>query len=258
MPDGAHPLAASTRGSLLPDQTLSLELDPSLRPEDYRPVFRAHGRLHVPGLLTPASARSALEALQAASGWTRSIHLDAGSDLDIPVEDFDALPPDERRRLEDGLADASSDSLQYMFDTVRVSGALQRGEILSADMQALFDFMNGEALLGFVRALTGDDRCAFADVMATRYLPGHFLTAHGDEHPTERRLYAYVLNLTPVWRADWGGVLMFLDGDGHVAEGYVPAFNALNIFRVPQTHAVSAVSRLARTPRLSITGWIHG
>lgn len=50
---------------------------------------------------------------------------------------------------------------------------------------------------------------------------------------------------------------MFLDEDGHVAEGYVPAFNALNIFSVPQTHAVSMVTRFAQFPRLSVTGWIH-
>lgn len=50
---------------------------------------------------------------------------------------------------------------------------------------------------------------------------------------------------------------MFLDEDGHVAEGYVPAFNALNIFSVPQTHTVSMVTQLARMPRMSVTGWIH-
>ena len=59
------------------------------------------------------------------------------------------------------------------------------------------------------------------------------------------------------WRADWGGLLLFQDADGHVSEGYVPKFNALNLFAVPQTHAVSQVASFATASRLSITGWIR-
>jgi hypothetical protein len=48
-----------------------------------------------------------------------------------------------------------------------------------------------------------------------------------------------------------------LDQDGHVSEGYTPAYNALNLFRVPQRHAVSYVAPFAGAPRLAITGWIR-
>ncbi|HEY0053572.1 MAG TPA: 2OG-Fe(II) oxygenase family protein, partial [Caulobacteraceae bacterium] len=97
----------------------------------------------------------------------------------------------------------------------------------------------------------------YCDVMATRYLPGHFLTAHDDHADGQDRLFAYVLNLTGRWRADWGGMLLFLDEEDHVAEGYMPAFNSLNIFRVPQRHAVALVAPYADGPRLAITGWIR-
>lgn len=59
------------------------------------------------------------------------------------------------------------------------------------------------------------------------------------------------------WRADWGGLLLFQDADGHVSEGYVPKLNALNLFAVPQTHAVSQVASFVTASRLSITGWIR-
>lgn len=163
----------------------------------------------------------------------------------------------QRAELEHSLTDSSTDSVKYIFDTVRITPEIQAGRDVAEPLRAVHEFVNGRPFLDFITQLTGDDRVAFADVMATRYLRGHFATAHADELPTQRRLYAYVLNLTPEWRADWGGVLTFLDNDGHVAEGYVPKFNALNVFSVPQTHAVSVVSRLARAPRLSITGWIH-
>lgn len=236
---------------------LPLRLNSGLQPLVYRPIFHAHGRLHVPDILDPASAQALHATVAVADDWTRSIHIGAGADYDIPVADLDALSAEERAGFERSLADSSSDNLQYMFDTVRISARLKDGRSVADPLRVVHDFLNGPDFMRFVVEMTGDDRLAFADVMATRYLPGHFLTAHGDEHPEEKRLYAYVLNLTPIWRADWGGVLMFLDEDGHVAEGYVPAFNALNIFSVPQTHAVSMVSRLARAPRLSVTGWIH-
>ncbi|MFJ6025727.1 2OG-Fe(II) oxygenase [Brevundimonas sp. NPDC092305] len=236
---------------------LPLVLNPAHRPSAYGSVFKTHGRLHIPGILTPASGQALYQALTSAEDWTRSIHVREGEDLDISVKELESLSPEERATLERSLAESSSDSLQYIFDTVRISAEIRAGRPMAEPMRAIDDFINSAAFLEFVGQVTGDDRLAFADVMATRYLPGHFLTAHGDENPREQRLYAYVLNMTPVWRADWGGVLMFLDEDGHVAEGYIPAFNALNIFSVPQTHAVSMVTRLAQTPRLSITGWLH-
>ena len=237
--------------------SLSLRLNAAHKPAAYRAVFGRHGRLHVPGFLEPASAQALHQTLQTAEDWTRSIHLEEGRDIDVSVRELEALSPGERAEFERSLVSSSTDSLQYIFDTVRISSELKAARPVAAAMKTVHDFINGRAFLKYVSELTGDDRLAFADVMATRYLPGHFLTAHGDENPKEQRLYAYVLNLTPVWRADWGGVLMFLDSDGHVAEGYIPAFNALNIFSVPQTHAVSMVTSLARTARLSITGWIH-
>lgn len=240
------------------DGSISLALNPAHRPEAYSPLFKAHGRLHIPGVLTPDASQRLHHTLQSTGSWTRSIHVREGEDLDIPVAELEQFSLEERDHLERSLADASADSLQYIFDTVRISADIKARRPVAEPMKAIHRFINGPAFLEFLARVTGHDGLAFADVMATRYLPGHFLTAHGDENPDERRLFAYVLNVTPIWRADWGGILMFLDDDGHVAEGYIPAFNALNIFSVPQTHAVSMVTRLAQTPRLSITGWIHG
>ncbi len=60
----------------------------------------------------------------------------------------------------------------------------------------------------------------FADVQLTRYDPGDFLLRHADDKHDETRKAAYVLNLTPHWRAEWGGLLAFPDRRGHVAEGH--------------------------------------
>ncbi|MBX9747268.1 MAG: hypothetical protein K2X34_10220, partial [Hyphomonadaceae bacterium] len=45
--------------------------------------------------------------------------------------------------------------------------------------------------------------------------------------------------------------------DGHIAEAYTPRWNALNILKVPQPHAVSVVAPFAHGARYSITGWLR-
>lgn len=50
---------------------------------------------------------------------------------------------------------------------------------------------------------------------------------------------------------------MFLTMDGHVAQAFSPKWGALNIFTVPQPHAVSMVTPIAEAARYSISGWMR-
>jgi SM-20-related protein len=235
-----------------------LRLDTDLRPADYAPVFKQYGRLHIPGILIPEDAVALSRAVAGSGAWRRSIRQsDDGTDLDVPIDEYMALDAGERAALEQRAHETARDAFRYMFDTVRIGQDLDAGRPVEPALAAVQAFVNSTAFLNFLRVLTQDERIVYCDAMATRYLPGHFLTAHDDAAPGKHRLYAYVLNLTARWRADWGGILMFLDEEDHVAEGYTPAFNALNIFRVPQRHAVSMVAPYAGEPRLSITGWVR-
>ena len=138
---------------------------------------------------------------------------------------------------------------------IKLGQARAMGLPLPPVLFELHDLFNSAPFLDFARRLTGDDRIAYVDAQPTRYLPGHFLNGHTDAHDDAGRLYAYVLNLSPRWRAEWGGLLMFLDGEGAVTETFTPSFGTLNLFRVPQDHAVSMVAPFAGAPRYSITGW---
>ncbi len=121
----------------------------------------------------------------------------------------------------------------------------------------MLDFLNSPAFIDFARAVTGDDRIDLADAQASRYRPGHVLTAHNDVSPGKNRLYGYVLNFSRDWRADWGGNLVFYGPDGNIQMGWSPAFNALNLFVVPTLHAVTEVASFAARDRLSIVGWLR-
>ena len=230
---------------------------PGIDPEQLKSRFARHGRLHIPGVFAEPNAQAIGDALAGDMPWHRSVNI-KGKAYDLALDQIEAMPPDRRAEFETAVLEGGRTGFQYQFDAWRLSDLMEadmRGAVPA--LEALYDFLNGEAFLGFARALTGEDACAYVDAQATRYTPGHFLTAHDDDVAGKNRLFAYVLNFTPAWRTDWGGLLLFHDADGNVAEGYSPAFNALNIFRVPQLHSVSPVAAYAGAPRLSVTGWIR-
>ena len=105
--------------------------------------------------------------------------------------------------------------------------------------------------------MTGDADLSFTDGQATAYGPGDFLTCHDDDVPGKNRRAAYVFGMTPGWKPEWGGLLLFHDDRDHTVMGQVPGFNTLDLFAVPRRHSVSIVTPAAATRRLAITGWLR-
>lgn len=235
---------------------VDIAITTGLDPLRVHPIFKRTRRVHIPGLLPGQTAADICQALIKDTPWKRSLFLgDRGVALDF--DELAAMPDDMRARLDQEMAQRARDGFHYAFDSWSVSDEVEAGRRIGHPAEAFYDFLNGPAFLQWVRAVTGDDRPRYCDAQCTRFNPGDYLNGHTDEAEGKNRLYAYVMNFTPHWNVDWGGVLMFIDQDGHVAEGYTPAFNALNIFEVPQPHSVSIVAPFAGVSRLAITGWIR-
>jgi len=124
-------------------------------------------------------------------------------------------------------------------------------------IQQCVQWLNSSETLNTIKQITGENDIVAASAQATRYYPGHFLTRHNDLHETEQRRVAYVLNLTPDWHPDWGGLLQFYKQDGTPRDAWSPLFNSLVLFDVNHVHAVTYVAPYAFKPRLSITGWFR-
>lgn len=232
---------------------MTLTLAPDLDLTGAAERLAATGRARVPGLLGEG-AETLHEALTGPDMvWNRAIQNPYNAD--VPVAVFEAEPLAEQARLYAMAHEEATEGFQFIFDRIKLGQARAMGLPLPPVLFELHDLFNSEAFLAMARRLTGDDRIAYVDAQPTRYLPGHFLNGHTDAHEDAGRLYAYVLNLSPRWRAEWGGLLMFLDGEGAVTETFIPAFGTLNLFKVPQDHAVSMVAPFAGAPRYSITGW---
>ena len=133
--------------------------------------------------------------------------------------------------------------------------AAQEGWDPDLGVRFILPFFNSPEFIKFARYL-GDDVAINAVIaQCTRYQPGHYLLPHNDEEANEGRRLAFVINLSREWKPDWGGQLQFLDPDGNILQSFLPRWNSLSLFRVPQTHQVTLVAPWAAQPRHAITGW---
>ena len=218
-------------------------------------VLKSSGRVHIPGFFRPEVAEEIFKACQDTE--YKLSFKGQHTNYDLAERDVGVLDLGQKVGLLKLIHSQASKDFQYLYDAYRLSDLVETCALAPGVLADFFAMLNSEETLDVFRAMTGDSRIQYADAQLTRYRPGHFLTEHDDHHPEKHRLYAYVIKLTPVWRVDWGGLLMFLSADGHVAEAYAPRWNAINIFKVPQPHAVSVVAPFAGGARYSITGWLR-
>lgn len=234
---------------------IDFRLGGTLGPSHWHRRFQQHGRAHIPDLLTTTSAQALFNVLSDHTPW--QLALNAGSrHRDLPAAQLALMPPAHRQLVSDAMTEQARHGFQYCYENHPIHDIYEAGH-RDHPLLRLHEFLNGAAFLDCVRTVTGLRDIAFADSQATRFSSGHFLTSHDDDVAGKRRLAAYVLSMTPQWRTDWGGILQFIDADGHVSAGIAPRFNALNIFKVPQLHSVSFVTPSAPCSRYSITGWLR-
>jgi Rps23 Pro-64 3,4-dihydroxylase Tpa1-like proline 4-hydroxylase len=231
-------------------------INPALDAVTLADAFRAEGRLHIADFLAHGDAEQLHSCLQESRAWTlvmnqgdRLLELDQRLQADIT--------PQKQLLVDQAVYAAARDGFQFRYENIRVPDDRASRFAGPAPLKAFADFLSSDAVLSFMRAVTGADDIVSSDARATAYGPGHFLTVHNDNDIGETRRVAYVFNLTKQWQADWGGLLTFPDQDNRRAEAFIPAFNAMNLFAVPQPHSVSFVAPFAGARRYSVTGWLH-
>ncbi len=231
-------------------------LNPSLHSVAARDRLMRDGRVQIADYLQLDAAERLHACLSREVPWTLALRDGEGART-IAHADYAAMSDGDRTALLRAVADsAAGGQYRFIYDTYMMVGAYREGRDPGLLLHRVLEFFNSSDYLDFLRALTGDDAVRRVNAQATRYRRGQFLRYHTDAESNEGRRYAYVLNLSPRWEADWGGLLQFVDGDGHVVETFLPRWNSLSLFRVPAGHAVSLVAPWADGERLAITGWL--
>jgi SM-20-related protein len=231
-------------------------IDPQLDPDALKHRFARNGRIQIEPFLGSECASALREELLGSAAWRHV--LNAGARIfEADRTEVLRLPIEQRRALDEAVHSHAATGFQFRYELIRVPDGIAQRRAADGLLPAFAQFMNAPETLRFIAAVSGVDDIRFADAQATRYDGGHFLTRHDDDAAGKDRRLAYVLSLTPVWQPDWGGLLHFHDAQGGVADTFMPRFNALSLFRVPQPHNVGYVAPFAPEPRVSVTGWLR-
>ncbi len=236
--------------------TTAITLNPELDREKYARLYQDNNRVHIPDILTRESAEAIYQAMLNEVPWQTNFN-DGEKGHTLHQIQIDAMNEVQRDLLTTHVHQKAKYDFQYVFNAYSLSDARAQNLNPGLFINKMLDFVNSDEYLRFMRQVTGYEEAAFSDAQCTLYRPGHFLSDHSDDVGGKNRLAATVFNFTPRWRADWGGILQFIDEDDHIIQGMTPCFNALNILKVPQKHSVSYVVPHAEGGRYAITGWLR-
>lgn len=234
-------------------------INPQLDSDRLRREFHNSGRLKCEPFLEHRGASILLECLKRNVQWITLLSRNQRV-LEVTGPGGGELNHAQRAEAVGQAYAAEANGFSFCYETNRRSPAADelqtRGAPLPSILQEWVSFLNSLPTLEMFRCITGVNNLSWANVQASRYQPGHFLGLHDDSADPNRRI-AYVLNLTQTWSPAWGGLLQFLAADNGISQTYVPQFNALHLFRVPQPHMVSLVCPFARRARYAVSGWFH-
>lgn len=232
---------------------VSFEINPDLDLEALAETYAAQGQVRIYGLLADGAVQL-YEHFQERADW---IHLISTGDgvLELDPDARASLSDEQWSAIEAGAHERARTGFQYRYQALRVpdDDQLQSDDPLTGFAR----FMQSDEMLDLLRAIVGHTGLAFTDGQATAYGPGDFLTGHDDDVSGKNRLAAYVYGLTPRWRLEWGGLLLFHGARDRTVSGLVPRFNTLDLFTVPQQHSVSIVTPAATHRRHAVTGWLR-
>ena len=235
---------------------MELSLNPAFNLDRFKAELSQSRRGRMNSFLDEAGANKLYKALVEQKDWNLLTY-SQGRHVDLDYNGMLQRPPADWKRLEEIAYAEAKNGFGYYFCNVPLYDLAKSGKRSDLPLLEAYRIMNSPEVLAIAREATGATDIAYADAQATKYLSGHFLTTHDDDVGGKNRRAAYVLSMTKNWRADWGGQLQFFGEDGQVERAFVPGFNTLSVFLVPQRHAVSALAPFAGAPRFSITGWFR-
>jgi len=235
---------------------MKIEINPSLNASDFSDTLRENGRLQITNFFTQNSSDYLHKLLVENKDWYLAYN-DGNSFYESSLEQVQELNHVQRQKFMNSIYLRARTKFQYVFHQYYITQAIQLNEQVGHPLHQMHEFMNSEFALDFMRQLTGEGAIQKADSYATEFLPGHFLTEHDDRHDKHDRVAAYVFSMNKSWDRNWGGHLAFFDDRGNIKEAFIPSFNTLNIFLIPQQHAVQLISPFAGQGRLSYLGWLH-
>ncbi len=231
-------------------------LNPDLDLSGLRERFDQTTRVQIKDAFHPDTAERLHRCLMQEMPWMLAYN-EGDTPKYLQRDEMAAMSPQQQNMVMQQIFENAAQNFQFVYLDFPVSGTANIEGQRKFYTHEVLKFLNGEVFRDLVGKVTGLEEDFKVDSHATCYQAGHFLTSHNDVVTRDDpRLIAYVINMTKNWRADWGAKTEFFDDEGNVIEAFVPSFNTITMFRVPQQHSVSFVPPFCRAQRIAMTGWL--
>lgn len=240
--------------------TLTLDmirLNPKLDLAKYAEIYARRGLVQIPDIFEPEVCKAFDDVLSGPMPWKLLMTDQNDRPVYYSREELQALGKAKIDALLQDVMARARQNRGYLYHTYPMIEAYLRGWDPDHPIHRFTEFVNGDQFLGLGRKVTGIPGITKADAHATAYTATHFLTRHLDYGDDLERRCAYVLGMAKDWQPDWGGLLLFLDENQNVSEGYLPRYNTLTMFDIKYLHTVTQVATFAGGVRRSITGWFR-
>jgi Rps23 Pro-64 3,4-dihydroxylase Tpa1-like proline 4-hydroxylase len=237
---------------------MDLQLNNMLDVDALARDYAVRRRLQINSFLMPYSAGRIYRCLAEETPWGLVYNQYTGKDkvLELNHEEVSKLNPEQMKQIYRDVYARAKDTYQFIYYYYPILTSYLSGKNREFFLHRVLEFINTEPMLDFMRRLTGIPELIKADAQATLYKGNTFLSLHHDKvNPEDKRRCAYVMNFTKDWQPNWGGYLQFFDKKGNVEAAFMPTYNGLNVFTVPQDHSVGFVPAFCGGSRFSITGW---
>ncbi|MBH9536359.1 2OG-Fe(II) oxygenase [Novosphingopyxis sp. YJ-S2-01] len=217
--------------------------------------YKRQGHVRIAPFLADDGAEKIFGELRVREDWRQMIN--SGEQLvELDRATRSAMSDVQSAALDEAVYAGARYDFQFRYEAIRVPDKDEERRACVDCLSEFAHFLSMGAARDALRRITAVPSIRFADAQATAYSPGDFLTGHDDAVAGKKRRAAYVLGLNPIWRPEWGGLLLLQDRE-YEALALTPLINCLNVFAVPRLHSVSEVSKAAPIRRYSITGWLR-
>ncbi len=231
-------------------------LNPDLDITTLKRELASEGYIQIANGLKEDAAEALHDCLKNQLTWSVAYRDNVGAKRILRPE-LAAMESNERDQFWLNMDAIAQEGYQFNYDTYMAVSAYLNNQDTDLPLNSMVRFCNSSSWLAFWRVVTGDKDICKTYLQATRYIAGSYLKEHNDFVRDEHRRYALVINLSKNWRADWGGLVQFIDGDGGIVRTLMPTFNSITVFKVPVAHCVSPVASYVSEERLALTGWLR-
>lgn len=216
---------------------------------EYKKYFLKNKKILIKNILVDKIAELLYKHAKLEKNWILSTGYDSVKYEKKVCKEYDKINTIQIRKIQEKF---KNNNFSYIFNR---SMNNKNPSFLEYNLRK---YIGSKNFINYLNDITELKLTKLNTLFLSKYKGGNFLSPHSDRGNGK---LAFVLNLTKDWKAEYGGILHFMNQEKtKIVDSYVPFFNDLLLFEVPENgipHFVSHVVPYIKNERYSITGWFE-